>query len=468
MSNVGPSAKRFGQDMLQMVTDPVGTAKTLGKVGVGAAQKVIPGEQEYEPYADAVGQFFADRYGGLDNVKRTLAEDPVGFAADLSTVLTGGQMALLRAPGIAGQVGRAAGTVSRAVDPINATLKGAQAVGKGIGHTGAAIMGVATGTGGRPIREAARSGAQGGAASTAFRENMRGNVPLEDVIGDAKTALSAIKAERSAAYTAGMGDVAKDAKVLNFTKVEDALNKTRADTTFKGVSVSPSTDATISDIAKVMDEWKQLDPAEYHTAAGFDALKKRIGDIRESAQYGTPQRRVADQIYNVVKDQITKQAPTYAKTMKDYSTASNLIREMEKTLSLNPKASVDTTLRKLQSVMRDNVNTNYGKRADLVKLLEEHGATNLMQKLAGQALKSWEPRGLARLGAQAGAVLTGGAGLMTMNPLALPAVAGQLAMQSPRIVGEVAHAGGRVANALSNVPARNALQAGYQTRGARQ
>lgn len=52
--------------------------------------------------------------------------------------------------------------------------------------------------------------------------------------------------------------------------------------------------------------------------------------------------------------------------MKNYENASNLIREIEKTLSLNPKASIDTALRKLQSVMRDNVNTNYGKRGDLV------------------------------------------------------------------------------------------------------
>jgi len=104
---------------------------------------------------------------------------------------------------------------------------------------------------------------------------------------------------------------------------------------------------------------------------------------------------------------------------------------------------------------------NYGNRADLAQLLEQNGAKNLMAKLAGQSLSSFEPRGLARAVAGLGTVATGAAGLMTLNPaVALPLV-GQLALQSPRLVGEVVHAGGRVANA----PARNALLTGYQTRG---
>jgi hypothetical protein len=80
----------------------------------------------------------------------------------------------------------------------------------------------------------------------------------------------------------------------------------------------------------------------------LDALKRRICDIVDNTERGSPAQKVATQVYNVVKDQIVKQAPEYAKTMADYEKASNLIREMEKTLSLNPKASVDTTLRKLQ------------------------------------------------------------------------------------------------------------------------
>jgi hypothetical protein len=119
--------------------------------------------------------------------------------------------------------------------------------------------------------------------------------------------------------------------------------------------------------------------------------------------------------------------------------------------------------------MRNNVNTNYGKRADLVKLLKEHGATHIIAKLAGQALSSIEPRGLSRmvagLSAAGGAGVLGAGALGLANPLMPLPLAGQLAMQSPRLMGEAAYLGGRAANWLSRIPARNALMTGYQMRG---
>jgi uncharacterized protein YoaH (UPF0181 family) len=81
--------------------------------------------------------------------------------------------------------------------------------------------------------------------------------------------------------------------------------------------------------------------------------------------------------------------------MKGYQEASEQIKEIERTLSTNPKASIDTALRKITSALRDNVNTNYGKRKELVGFLARSGATHLPQKIAGEALKSYVPRGLA-------------------------------------------------------------------------
>jgi hypothetical protein len=154
-ANLIPSAQRFGSDIWDAVSDPRQTARSLKNVAFGAAEKLVPGEQSHERYANAVGQFFADRYGSMDAFKKTLAEDPVGFAADLATLLSGGELALARAPGVVGTVARAAGSVGRAIDPINASLKVGGAVGKGVGHVGAAIGGVTTGVGGQALRTAA-------------------------------------------------------------------------------------------------------------------------------------------------------------------------------------------------------------------------------------------------------------------------------------------------------------------------
>lgn len=476
VKNFIPSAKQFGSDMLSIVTDPIGTIKNIGNVAAGAAEKVIPGEQEHEVYADAVGQYFADRYGGAENLKRTMATDPVGFLADLSTVLSGGSTIAARAPGVAGTVSRVAGTAGRVIDPINAAVKATGAVAKGVGKIATGFVGTTTGVGGRAVETAAKAGFAGGETAKTFRDNMRGKVPMDDVIAKAKDGVQAIKAERQAAYRAGMADLSNDATVLDFSKITKALESTMLSRVFEGkksgvrVTLEPSATEAAADVAQVIDDWRKYPPEDFHTPEGLDALKQRIGDIVKQQTPGSSAERIATAAYNVVKDQITKQAPGYAKTMKEYAEASDLIKEIEGTLSLGRKARVDTALRKLQSVMRDNVNTNYGQRVKLVELLEQQGATHLLDALAGQALRTLEPRGLARFAAALGGGGGAAAALAMLSPQILLAVIGQLALQSPRLIGEAAYLGGRAAKGISNItpPARPALQAGYETRMAEQ
>ncbi len=143
--------------------------------------------------------------------------------------------------------------------------------------------------------------------------------------------------------------------------------------------------------------------------------------------------------------------------MKGYEEASGVIKEIEKTLSLNPKASVDTALRKLQSVLRDNVNTNYGRRAELVDFLTRAGAPHLMEKLAGQSLSSVSPRGLSR-------VIVGGEGASALGALALghpgaaAALGGGILTSSPRLVGGTAH----LLGAASRLPLSTAANTSFQ------
>ncbi len=481
LSNVPASALQFAKDITYPIFNPVETATALGKTVSGGVQKLIPGEQENEQYADAFIGFFADRYGGVDNLKKTVATDPIGFLADASLVLSGGGALAARAPGVAGTVARTAGTVGKAIDPINRAVQGVKAVGRGAGEAAAFTSGLATGVGGQSLKTAAQAGFKGGQAAEDFTANLRGKVPMEEIVADAKTALSSIREERGAAYRAGMGNIAKDATVLDFKPIENAVNKVNSVKTFKGQSLSPSTQKIREEITGAVEQWKGLNPKEFHTVEGLDALKQKIGDIRDATQPGTPERVVADQVYNSVKGQITKQAPEYAKVMDEYREASGLIKEMEKTLSLNDKASIDTQLRKLQSVVRNNANTNYGRRVALVELLQQQGATNILEKLAGQALSSAEPRGLARM--LPAATITAGGGSIAgalaglVSPGLILPILGSLALQSPRLAGEAALMAGKAAGATasslpgrlaSRVPARALGQGAFQTRALEQ
>jgi hypothetical protein len=139
ISNVPASAKRFAGGLYEAVTSPIQTVKGVLDIGAGALQKVLPesavnfiNQFEGNPAAatraieaaNAAGGLIKDRYGSYEGIKRTLAEDPVGAAADLSTLLTGGSMATARvAPGVS----RSLQAASVATNPLSVITKPAQA-----------------------------------------------------------------------------------------------------------------------------------------------------------------------------------------------------------------------------------------------------------------------------------------------------------------------------------------------------
>jgi hypothetical protein len=129
LSNVPSSAKRAVGELVDAVVNYDDTAEALGNLAVGTGQKawrnITGGEEkgDKEWAADAVGQYFADRYLSMDGLKRALAYDPVGVLSDLSTVLTGGAGALKGAGALTKSV---AGVNRTALDVANALKKTGQ------------------------------------------------------------------------------------------------------------------------------------------------------------------------------------------------------------------------------------------------------------------------------------------------------------------------------------------------------
>ena len=89
LGNVPQSAVQFGKDITAPFLSPIDTATTIAKLGSGLVQLAIPGEQGNEELARAVGSYYADRYGGVENALKTLREDPVGLVSDVALTLTG-------------------------------------------------------------------------------------------------------------------------------------------------------------------------------------------------------------------------------------------------------------------------------------------------------------------------------------------------------------------------------------------
>ena len=427
------------------VAHPIDTMGALAKAGSGELEKLTGGilkesnpqvRQQAKQSAEALNQYYANRYGSMEGFKKALQEHPVEVAADISTVL-GGAGALTKGS----KLGDILGKASELTNPLTPITKVAE---KTVAFPGAAakqILGVTTGVGADTVGEAYKAGKAG---NKVFMENLTGKAEPTAVLDEAKNALQNIRVAKNDAYRSGMVDVSKDKSVLNFGDIDQALANADAKVTYKGQIKDKFAATKVAEAQKEVNKWRNLDPAEYHTPEGIDALKQKIGSILESIPYEQKTARSAVQdIYNSTRKTVANQAPTYDKVMKDYSEASDLVTQIEKSLSLNDRASVDTAMRKLQSLTRNNVQTNYGQRIKLARELEQYGGENIMPALAGQAMNEWLPRGLVGKGEDIAAIL--GAAHMSPATLAFP-----LAM--PKVVGTGAYGAGKVAGAIDKLP----------------
>lgn len=129
-SNIGKSAVKFGGDILS-------APKSLWNLGKG----LVTGETTLGETGSAFGQSLKDRYGGLDEIARTLYFDPVGLLADVS--VGAGAIGAGAKLGKLGKVSNVASKVSRATDPFRLVGKASKVatspfakVGKGIEEFG--------------------------------------------------------------------------------------------------------------------------------------------------------------------------------------------------------------------------------------------------------------------------------------------------------------------------------------------
>ena len=486
------SAWNIASSIFHTVRHPIDTINAVANTAVGAGEEAADAigispnpngpKSGSEQQFDAVKNYYIQRYGSLDGFKQALARDPVGVMADASIVLGGGASAA-RAAGATGKVVNAVDKASQITNPVNIATKTLAGAGSLAGKVGAGLIGdVATRAGEAPMNLAYQAGAAGGDASKNFIASINDKLPQEQSVGLARDAVQEMKAQRNAQYKAGMADLNADTAkrqaenksdqmqynaraedsgydpkanpepILTFDKVDNKLTELNSMGDFQGYDTDPAVSKVKELVSNEVSNFKNMDPAAFHTPMGFDALKQRLYSIADQYQPGTRERLYVDNAAKAVKDSIVEEAPRYAKVMNDYWEASDLLRQVQSELSLNPKANVGTTLRKLQSVMRNNVNTNYGYRAGLVDTLTNYGAQNLPYQLAGQALNQWTPRGLGR-GAAAADIL---AALATGQPHLLAA----LPFMSPKLMGLSAYglgAGRRMAAAPFQALVRNPI-----------
>lgn len=149
MRNLPASAQQFYGGVLEAITSPIQTAQSLADLAAGGlragARRVLPTgvfeaidrldnpetTRRISEVASAVGGEYARNYGSIEGVRNKVAEDPVGFLADVSTLFGGGAMAAGRAGAT-----RTAGTLRTAeavTNPLTPIIAPIELAGRGVG-----------------------------------------------------------------------------------------------------------------------------------------------------------------------------------------------------------------------------------------------------------------------------------------------------------------------------------------------
>jgi hypothetical protein len=428
-NTLGQEAKRQGGIFLRAALNAAASpAVLLDKVQAKASDAItgkhIGGTLGEDLNARLTGLGLPEAERPVERFTQGMAESAPAFA--LPTTLPAqvlGNAAIAAAqskPGEEGTQAAIGGAAGAAVPVLGGALKLA---GKGAAH----VLGATTGAGAEPVRQAFRN-------APGFVENMRGGADPSAVVDSARQGVHTMRQQMYDAYAKSKGGWAGDTTPLNFQPIGQAYNEAVAKFSFKGTP-QPGVEGVKAQTEQVLNNWlqkAQQDPS-FLTVEGLDALKRHLSTITPADVTNRAGRAFVSEVVDAVKASVVRQRPDYAAAMKDYWQRSAQLDEIERSLSLGDKATVDTALRKLQSLIRNNVNTNFGQRVQSAHAIEDMGGANILPQVAGQALNSWTPRGLQ------GAVGIGGS---IVNPSAIP----MLPTMSPRLVGESARGVGMVAN----------------------
>ena len=420
------------------------TAGSMPIIGDEAMKKEAEANllAKYESAKQGLKSFAEHPGESISNIAKNIYENPGRFAGEtLKGAIYDPEFAV-RTP-LGSMVAKTAEKTGNAISSIGGAV-GRNVKAGTIGNIATDVMGIPIDKSGEVLREAARSGYANPRTVSELAENMRGNRSPADLVEQFRSALENTRHARSEAYKQGIATTKDNQVFLDFKPIRKAFDETLESLKSKnlGVETPKVTEKTMSkvnEIKKILDEWESK--PELHTAGNLDDLKQLIDDTYSNDMTANA-KRIMTNTRNAVKDTIVKQDPNYEKTMAEYQEALNTEREIEKSLGLGPKASVDLTLRRLKTMMGPTSTMGNEFRRELTRQLEESGNKNLMEALAGQSLKEWHPSGLAGPALGMNALYTGGrvfsGDLTPLSGLALP-------FQSPRVMGELMYKGGQVA-----------------------
>lgn len=472
VKNVIPSGIEAAKGFAYPFMHPVETAEGMGEVGKGllsygkeafakSAERdprmkavnalthqpplTMPQDTEEQKAKDraaaqAVGKFYSDRYGGLENIGKTVVSDPVGALMDVGSVATLGSGALARAPGVLGTASKVLGAVGKVSDPI---AVGATAL-KAVPMATAIPFWWKSGASRKSLMEASKAGAE---LNSEFLKHLSGVAKPEDALDAVDQAAKQLRDERNAKYQESMQRYQQSpnalyASPLNMKTNYNDIMKTWLNqfdkNTRAGKPVRLETQNALNEARDVINEWRnpaKNDPMS-HTIFDLDGLKQRLDELRSGYDKSSPSYAALSAVRSSVYDTINLIDPKYAKIMEDYSNTSNVLKDIRKELQGGYNT---TSVSKVRKLLNSQDNTSKTK---LIEILSEKNP-DIPYMIAGQELHPLLPNNVRSYIANAAS----GIAASTINP---GFIATFLA-SSPKVAGATQYAAGIPAGIAAKV-----------------
>lgn len=401
--------------------------------------------KNYGKVAGDTGQIVANLLplGGMQSLKGlNLGQKALGFTKNIAKGALGGYGIDVTQKLKEGETGAkvlkpGSGTAIGASIPagMNIATGAKNLIGRGVSEVSGALTG--QGYGGQKLLLEAIE--RGGNSKKLAQAALRGKVSGEQIKEEADAALGAIFNKRSAQYQKSLQGLMSDKQTYDISPVTNKLKENLADfkvkATPEGLDFSQSpirfNKKAQQDIATIYEEMKTFGtkPGD-RTVVGLDSLKRAFGDLyTESGEA----RKFVTSMKQEVRSLLSR-APGYDKMSDEYAKSTDLIKDIQRDLSIGDKKSINAAWGKFRTILRNNNEA----RADLLRELDAASGGTLLPQIAGELARPMLPRGLTSLlpgGSAVGAGL-GSGGEAVMGGILKALVIGGASV-SPRLAGEV-------------------------------
>jgi len=288
-------------------------------------------------------------------------------------------------------------------------------------------------------------------AAPEFRGAQSGRITGGEIVRESRDAVHDVYTQMQQDFSNSMAQVTAQNKNLNLN-LSRVMNKFDDILTQRGIQRRTTAtgdefldfnrtrfshdEGAKTDLRKVDEILKTAldDPTYYSTPEGMHTLKQQLYAHMKTFERDTKTRSIADGVWKEIRQELGDKVPGYNEMNKKFQTTTDLLEEMEKAVTGNDKTSINTTLQKLHTMMKEDMDF----RRMIVSDIEARSGKDIKALVAGYMTRGYMPQ--TYIGKQVGygsAFGIGSLGAYTQNPGVLLIGLSGTALASPKIMSKI-------------------------------